>query len=423
MRRRIIVVALSAVALAMVLLGIPLGVAISRNAVTEERSQLERAALFAATAVSPSYQSGDAVELPAVPGPITISLYTPAGQLVTGPGGQRMPDNLAPSRSGAVTDLDTAATFGVALPVSVNERVVAVIFASAPRAGVNHSILRQLLELAGLGAIALLGSALFAWWQARRLAAPLLRLAETASAMGDGDFAVRARRSGVREIDATAQALADTSEALVSHIDRERWFAAHASHQLRTPLTRLMLELEAGLAADPSEHATTLMRASASAEHLSRTVDDVLSVARTEGVPRRRAEIEPVLMDLSAAWRGPLGTRDRPLRLHIEPGLVVAASEAGVRQIVQVLLDNAYTHGSGTVTLAARARGEVVAVDLIDQGTCSVPWPPTEGAASAMGLRLARSLAEAEGGRLLLADAEHETRFTLLLPLAQSADG
>ena len=420
MRGRIIVVALSAVMLAILLLGIPLGIAISRNAVAEERSQLERAALGAAAAVSPSYQSGDAVELPAEAGPITISLYTPMGRLVTGPGTSQLPAGIAASRSGAVRDLDSATTFGVVLPVTINERVVAVIFASAPRAGVHHSIVRQILELAGLGGIALLGAALFAWWQARRLAAPLLRLAATAAAMGQGDFGSRAPTSGVPEIDATAEALADTSQALAAHIERERWFAAHASHQLRTPLTRLMLELETGLADGPSAYEGTLERASATAEHLSRTVDDVLSVARADGMPSRRTDVEPLLTELCEAWRGPLGTRDRPLRLRTQPTLVAVASAAAVRQIIQVFLDNAFNHGSGAVTVTARARGEVVAIDVTDQGGAAVPWPPSEEPSAAMGLRMARSLAEAEGGRLVLAADEGETRFTLLLPIATS---
>src|SRR3954454_211697 len=84
--RRILVVALSAAALAVVLLGVPLAVAIQRNVVAEERGELERAALQGAATVSPTYRSGDPVELPATDAGIHLAAYTSDGRKVTGDG-------------------------------------------------------------------------------------------------------------------------------------------------------------------------------------------------------------------------------------------------------------------------------------------------------------------------------------------------
>jgi signal transduction histidine kinase len=82
--------------------------------------------------------------------------------------------------------------------------------------------------------------------------------------------------------------------------------------------------------------------------------------------------------------------------------------------VLQVLLDNAYRHGAGTVTVTGREATGVVAIDVADRGDAPIPWPPTSGAG--MGLALARTLSESQGGRLLLAQDHDGTRFTLLVP-------
>src|SRR3954453_2633321 len=86
MRRRILVVALSAVTVAILLFGIPLAIAIERNIVTQERNELERAALRAAPAVSPPYRPGDPVELPQPESQTKLGLYTTTGRRVSGDG-------------------------------------------------------------------------------------------------------------------------------------------------------------------------------------------------------------------------------------------------------------------------------------------------------------------------------------------------
>jgi signal transduction histidine kinase len=264
------VAALSAVLLAVLLLGIPLAIAIQRNAVSEERGELERAALRAATVVSPTYRTGDPVELPATPPPIQVSLYDASGHLVTGPGPADLDDVRRAARTGRVVDADQAGVLAEAVPVSVDERVIGVVVASSPVGDLYSTLVRQYLGLTLLGMVALGGAGAFAYWQSRRLTRPMRELAHAATRMGSGDFSARAPGSGVPEIDMTAAALNATAERLSAFVDRERSFSARASHQLRTPLTRLHLELEAGMVDE----------ALATTEHLSQTVDDVLSVTR-----------------------------------------------------------------------------------------------------------------------------------------------
>jgi signal transduction histidine kinase len=242
------------------------------------------------------------------------------------------------------------------------------------------------------------------------------RLAEAAAQLGAGDFSVQMGPSGVAEVDQTADVLAVTACRLAELVDRERAFAARASHQLRTPLTRLRLELEAGLDSDSKGLANAARDALATSEHLSQTLEDVLMLTHPEGeTTTTPLDVETLIVECETLWHGLFAASDRPLRLVVEDPPVALASSVVVRQVLHVLLDNALQHGAGPVTLAARESADAVAIDVIDQGQAHVPWPP-EPSAGHLGLELARTLAQSQGGRLLLSQADGNTRLTVLLP-------
>src|SRR3954452_10591969 len=177
--------------LAVLVLGVPLAVAIQRNGISEERGELERAALRAATAVSPSYRTGDPVELPAARSPIQVTLYDTAGNRVTGPGPATLAEARTSADRGAVVDADRGGTLAEAVPVSVDEQVIAVLVAASPTADLRAALVRQFAELSALGLVAWAGAGVFAYWQSRRLTRPLRELANAATRMGAGDFGAR----------------------------------------------------------------------------------------------------------------------------------------------------------------------------------------------------------------------------------------
>jgi signal transduction histidine kinase len=423
-RRRILVVALSAAILAIAVFGIPLAFAVDHSITADERSELERLGLRAAVTVSPSYVSGDPVELPATHAPEELGVYDASGQRVTGAGPPHLESALDASMSGRIASATTDGDLLVAVPVASGERVIAVVRAASARSALRSRIG---WTWAGMGGIALVAAGCaggLAAAQSRRLTQPLSRLAGVATDLGEGNFAARSGVSGVPEIDRAGQALNETAERLGDLVARERAFSAHASHQLRTPLTGLRLELEAGLAGDETTLRTAAEEAIRSADQLARTIDEVLALARSTGGSQESWRVEGLLTDLNERWHGLLAAAGRPLRIVLEDPPVPGASLAAARQILDVLVDNAYRHGEGAVTIRARESAGAVAVDVIDQGSSVIlPLPAASEhfaepspQAGRLGLALASGLAEAEGGRILQAIGESHTRVILLLP-------
>jgi signal transduction histidine kinase len=328
---------------------------------------------------------------------------------------------------GNVSDQGTDRDLIVAVPTSQKERVVAVLRASSPRAAIAAQSRGVWAVMAGLALLAFGAAAGPATIQARRLARPIERLEEVAAQLGGGNFSARAEPSGSAEMDRASSALNKTAERLGDVVSRERAFSANASHQLRTPLTGLRLTLDTALNTPGADLGQAVRADIDTADELSRTVDDVLALARAGAESDRPLDLSELLRDAERRWHGLLAVEGRPLHLRLQAPPLAGASEAAVRQIVDVLIDNAYRHGSGAVIITAREATDVAAIDVQDDGSTMGVEILSDGAAAGsmpagrrLGLTLARSLAEAEHGRLLHASTERRTRMTLLLPAAQS---
>ena len=217
-----------------------------------------------------------------------------------------------------------------------------------------------------------------------------------------------ARRKGnVREVDAVADALDLTARRLDDLVTRERAFSADASHQLRTPLAALRLELET-LQLQPG-HPAELTRAVRQIDRLEATIDTLLAVARDTVRGGADCDLAAALGEAEDRWRGRLAAEGRRLAVRLPSGPVHARVGPGVvDEILDVLLDNATRHGQGTVTVTlGTVAPSWTRVEVTDEGP-GFPVPAESAFARradpagghGIGLSLARSLAHAEGGRL-----------------------
>lgn len=199
-----------------------------------------------------------------------------------------------------------------------------------------------------------IGAVLASWLVARRIAARLTRpledLACAAARLGEGDFSARSRRSAIPEIDRVGAALDVTATRIGETLERERAFSAEASHQLRTPLAGLRLQLESALETPGRDPYAAVRAGITAADRLERTVEDLLALSRERRAPRDELDLPALLAELSDV---PLPDH-RELRLEIADPPPVRASAPAVRQVLAVLLDNAVNHGEGAITVRAR---------------------------------------------------------------------
>jgi signal transduction histidine kinase len=419
MRRRLVVAIATVAAGAIVLFAVPLGIALRQVYRDEDLLRLERDTVAATRRIDIGARSGDRIELPG--GSDRRAVYDRGGRLLAGRPGLH-DRNVA--RAALDTGRPAVKTFDdgivAAVPLLSGERVTGVVVAGRSGAGAVTDSHRAWLLLVALGAAVMVAALTAALLLGRGLSRPLERLALAARRLGGGDFTVRAPRSSVPEVDSVALALAATAERLGDLVDRERAFSADASHQLRTPLAALRIELEAaelaGTAVDPAS-------ALRQVERLEQTIATLLAVARDVPRSEERTDVVALADRLEADWRPRLAQEGRRLRLAVDGAqLYVVAHDAVVCEIVDVLLDNALRHGAGAIDLSVRRRGDWISIEVGDEGLGFGDDAERAFARGAsrnghgIGLALARSLALAEGGRLVAPDSGPAPVIRLLLP-------
>ncbi len=422
MRSRLVLAITGVAAAAVLLFAIPLALVLRSNYRDHELLRLPRDTVAATRAIDVGPARRDPTEVPSSAD--ALAVYNRAGHRIAGRG-PKLADAtvLEAIRSGRLADRRTDGELEVAVPLLANERVSGAVRAIRDGSEAASSTKHAWLALAGLAVGIVVLAAAAALLLSRRLAAPLERLSTDARRLGGGDFTVKSPRFGVVEADSVGDALEATAKRLGELVARERAFSADASHQLRTPLAALRIELEAmELRGDPPAE---VPRALAEVDRLQATIDTLLSVARDSMEGPGETDIAPLLQEIEKRWHGPLAAQGRPLRVSDDgDDLVARASPGVVAEIVEVLLDNAYRHGSGAVSMTARAANGSVAVDVGDEGEGfsgdpEIAFTRRSGSENAegrgIGLDLARSLALAEGGKLLVTRATPRPVVTLLL--------
>jgi signal transduction histidine kinase len=405
-------------AVAVIAFAIPLALALERTYRDDELLRLQRDAVAATRAIDLGASADDPVELPS--SPRALAVYDASGRRIAGRAGPARADQLTRDAIARRRQGDRAADgrLLVAVPLVVGERVSGALRAERSDAVVTARARRAWLALAALALAVLALATAAAVLLARRLAAPLERLAGAARRLGDGDFGARAPRAGVAEVDDVGVALDATAQRLDDLVTRERAFSADASHQLRTPLAALRLELEA-----LELRGEELPAALAQVDRLQETVDTLLAVARDTQPGTATADLGALVDGAERRWRGPLAADGRPLRVLVSAADPVArAAPRVVDEILDVLLANAHRHGEGLVSATVRDAAGWLAVEVADEGPGFAVAPEEAFArrtgsngGHGIGLALARSLAHAEGGRVEIVDAGPRPVVRLLI--------
>jgi signal transduction histidine kinase len=268
--------------------------------------------------------------------------------------------------------------------------------------------------------------------QSKRLSEPLVYLAASAEQVGIGRVKTQPKFSGIEEIDLVAEELSRSADRMARRLSAERQFAADASHQLRTPLTALSMRLEEIELLSNQEEVREEARISLEQiERLSGTIDELLG---RSGREHNADTLEALrLADIAAQqedeWRPVFKALGRQLVVDVPEGLGVLATPGALSQVIATLLENSTKHGGGTTTLTAAKTAGGVAIEVADGGDgVSDELAPhiferhvTSGGGTGLGLALARDLAAHDGGRLELAQRRPAV-FRLFLRAATHLD-
>lgn len=302
-----------------------------------------------------------------------------------------------------------------------SDGLVAIAFGSAyaelqDRAAMAESARRLVMVGAAATLCALCAATGLAW----RLSAPLESLAVATAAIGAGDFSRRAEAAGPAEIRALAHGFNSMAARLSAAEASRLQILSGLTHDLRTPLAAVGVNVQ--LAANPrvpeSERRDAAAAAAGEIARLGRMVDDLtdLAKARIGALPVRREKFD--IMELMEAERRsvqPLArARDVLFEVHRSgQPMFVEADKSHIRRVLANLVSNAIrnTPQGGAVSLAAQQAAHHLAVTVTDTGP-GIPDSLAEilnrrdsrdFAGAGLGLRLAKGLVAAHGGKLTAA--------------------
>ncbi|MBB5746817.1 ATP-binding protein [Brevundimonas variabilis] len=170
------------------------------------------------------------------------------------------------------------------------------------------------------------------------------RLAEAAEAFGRGELSPRFKPHGAREVRQAATAFLAMRDRIQRHIEQRTALLASVSHDLRTPLTRLRLELAL---APKFKRASAMQGDLDEMEHM---IDEYLAFAKGEaGEAPQSIEIAPLLIAVGEDGR----RAGAEVEVIAPPGLTASLRPMAIRRALMNLSGNAAAHGEH-VRLSAR---------------------------------------------------------------------
>jgi two-component system, OmpR family, sensor kinase len=363
-------------------------------------------------------------------GPTLAQLFGSHGQLLHSqpPGSSSLVgrDVLAEARAGRQVWLDTQlpgqkGEWRVLVRPAPSHPVVALLARSLDPHNESLDHLRH--ELLIFLPLALLAASLGGYALAAGALRPVEDLRRRAEAVTPGEANKLPVPPAGDEVSRLAVTLNEMLARLQAAVEHERRFVADASHELRTPLALLRTELDLALRRPRSreELEDALRSAAVETQRLSRLADDLLLIARADQglLPIRREVVaaRDLLADAALRFANRASSAGRELRVE-ETDLHVDADPLRVGQALVNLVDNALTHGDGTVELSAEERGGLVELHVRDAGSgfprafqdrafdrFSRADDARSGGGSGLGLSIVELVAGAHGGEAGLSES------------------
>ena len=237
----------------------------------------------------------------------------------------------------------------------------------------------------------------------------------------------RGERLDVTGLPAEAAHFASATNRLLDRVadlvGAHRLFIARAAHELRTPLSIMMLELS-HLKGDDAK------RLEADVRSMSEIVDQLLALSRLEALEKpvmRTVDLAALSADIVSRMQGLAAGKGQKLSLSAHEAASVAGDETALREALRNLVDNAIKHTpSGTeIRVEVDAVGTIIVEDsgpglgALSPEEMQMPFRKgtTTSSGAGLGLAIVRQAAELHAGRLEIGPSKlGGARFVIRLP-------
>jgi two-component system OmpR family sensor kinase len=306
--------------------------------------------------------------------------------------------------------------FAVLLTVLALPAAIVVWF----RALDNTSSAMGPLEIGALG-VALVITVVIAVVFSRTITGPIDALIQRTREIGKGGRAaiVAPEQQGTREIATLSQSFLDLAERLVDRTEYVSSFAAHVSHELKSPVTAIRgsAELLRDAEMTKDERQRFLDHIIADSDRLTALLDSLRDLARAD------LDAEPGSSTIAAALSG------HEAALSGDTAVPIAIGPEAARAVFGQLMRNAREHHATAVTITAERREGHLRIVVADNGEGVSPgnrdriFEPffttrRESGGTGMGLQIVRAMLAAHGGSIALLPSESGAAFEIRVPLA-----
>lgn len=289
--------------------------------------------------------------------------------------------------------------------------------------------LRWLVALLGIGLAVGIG----AYPVVRQLTRRIETLQQGVAAFGGGDLSVRVALSGQDEIAKLAETFNASAARIEQLLNAHKSLLANASHELRSPLTRLRMAVEG--AGTGGEELKTRAEITRNIAELDALVDEILLASRLQADAAYEMKLESV--DLVGLLAEECAAHGADLSVEGDQIPTVTADARLLRRLFRNLIENAVRHGGGEPPeVSVGEDGGEAFVKVCDRGP-GVPeaererifepfyrmktMPESAGGAG-LGLALAKQISERHGGSVVCLPRDGGgSCFRVRLPLAAGA--
>lgn len=265
----------------------------------------------------------------------------------------------------------------------------------------------------------------------RRLIVPLGDLIDGAERVESGDYSVRVRERGPRELKALSRAFNAMSSRLERSEAERRRLLADVSHELRTPLAIVQGNLEAiidGVHAADEAHVRPILDET---RVLARLIEDLRTLSLAEAgvlaLHREPTDVAALARDTAASFAASATTAGPSIETTAAAPIEADVDPVRVREVLANLIANAVRYARTRVQVALSSTDDRVTVAVVDDGA-GIPAdalphvferfsksPESRGAG--LGLAIAKSLVAAHGGEISArSENGRGTTITFTLP-------